>query len=499
VHSVPARRTDRGSVGLSFRPGTMPERRARSLQIVRHMLLSLARACPVRHFALTLGLLSAAVLSWGAGFRAGAARIDITPEGPIWLSGYAVRDHPSEGVDQRLYARALALEDPRGHRFVIVSLDLIGVPRNLADEVAARAAKRYGLQRSELLLNASHTHAGPVVWPNLSAMYDLPKAEKRKLIGYRRRLADSILTVIGAALGRLAPARLAFGEGSAGFAINRREFQPDGTVKIGVNPDGPVDHSVPVIRVNGEKGKLLAVVFGYACHNTTLTGKNYRISGDYAGFAAVRLETAEPDSVALFLALCGGDQNPHPRTEPRHVVQHGTELATAVRRVLEEGGLEELRPPLRSAFQLVDLRFRHHTRTQYEKDLKSENRFIRNRARLMLEAYDARRPVRSIPYPVQAVRFGDGLAIVALGGEVVVDYALRAKREYAGHPLVVAGYSNDVMGYIPSLRVLKEGGYEPERSTIYYGLPGPFADDVEETIFDTIHQVLRRVGLQRPQ
>ena len=451
-----------------------------------------------RLFLVLGGVCLAALGAWGAEFRAGAARVDVTPEGPIWMSGYAVRDHPSEGVDQPLYVRALALEDAGGRRFVFVSLDLIGIPRSLADEVAARAAKKYGLERAQLLLNASHTHAGPVVWPNLSAMYFLSAAEKRKLMDYRRRLADSILTAVGTALGRLAPARLAFGEGEAGFAVNRREFQPDGTVKIGVNPDGPVDHSVPVIRVTGEDGKLRAVVFGYACHNTTLTGGNYRISGDYAGFAAALLEKAQPGSVALFLALCGGDQNPNPRGEPHHVTQHGETLAEAVNRVLA-GPLSPLRPPLRAAFQLVDLRFRHHTRKQFEEEAESENRFVAARARRMLEGYDTRRPMRSIPYPVQAVRFGDGLAIVALGGEVVVDYALRAKREYAGRPLVVAGYSNDVMGYVPSLRVLKEGGYEPVESTIYYGLPGPFADDVEETIFETIHQVLARVGLKPPE
>ncbi|HFB98412.1 MAG TPA: hypothetical protein ENJ62_04665, partial [Bryobacterales bacterium] len=122
-------------------------------------------ALAARAAALLAGLWLAAAAGWGAEFRAGAARVDVTPEGPIWMSGYAVRDHPSEGVDQPLYVRALALEDAGGRRFVFVSLDLIGIPRSLADEVAARAAKEYGLERAQLLLNASHTHAGPVVWP----------------------------------------------------------------------------------------------------------------------------------------------------------------------------------------------------------------------------------------------------------------------------------------------------------------------------------------------
>jgi neutral ceramidase len=112
----------------------------------------------------------------------------------------------------------------------------------------------------------------------------------------------------------------------------------------------------------------------------------------------------------------------------------------------------------------------------------------------MLAAYDQRKPIRQVPYPVQAVRFNQDLAFLALGGEVVVDYSLRAKREFAGENLVVAGYCNDVMCYIPSQRVLREGGYEPVESMIYYGMPGPFADTVEEQVFQSARKVLKRVG-----
>ncbi len=113
----------------------------------------------------------------------------------------------------------------------------------------------------------------------------------------------------------------------------------------------------------------------------------------------------------------------------------------------------------------------------------------------MLEAYDSKHPVRTASYPVQAVRLGDRLTVLALGGEVVVDYALRTKQEYPGQDLVVAGYSNEVMSYIPSTRVLKEGGYEPVESMIYYGQPGPYRENVESTIFGAIHSVLKSVGV----
>jgi hypothetical protein len=430
----------------------------------------------------------------GAEFRAGAARLPITPDEPVWLSGYAARNRPSEGVAHELYARALALDGGRGGRVVVVAADIIGLPRALSDEVAARAAKQYGLQRSELLLNFSHTHTGPVIWPNLAAMWDLPPGQEDVLRRYSRRLASSLVNVIGAALGRLEPAALSFGEGTAAFAANRRVLAPEG-VKFGVNPEGPVDHSVPVIRVARPGGETLAVVFGYACHNTTMTGSHYRISGDYAGFAASGLEETFPGAVALFLSLCGADQNPEPRGEESHARTHGAALAAEVRRVLGNR-LAPVRPPVRSAFQLTSLPLRPHSRDQFEKELDAAEPAVRNRARATLEAYGQRRAPRSVAYPVQAVRLGRDLTLVALGGEVVVDYALRAKREFPGERLVVAGYSNDVMCYIPSRRILQEGGYEAERSMVYYGQPAPFTSEVEETVFAAIRQVLGRVGVK---
>jgi hypothetical protein len=436
-------------------------------------------------------LLVAASLA-AADFRAGVARLVITPKTSIWLSGYASRNQPSQGVLHDLWAKALALEDSRGNRAVVVSTDLIGLPRAISDVVAARVQKQYGLDRAQLVLNSSHTHTGPMLWRNLNLMVELDEENQRKLKEYSRKLTEDLVSVIGAALGKLSPANLSFGQGRAGFAINRREPTPKG-VRIGVNPAGPTDHSVPVLRVMSEEGKLLAVVFGYACHNTTLTGQFYKISGDYAGFAQIELEKAHPGATAMFLMLCGADQNPNPRSKLKFAEQHGRSLAAEVDRVLA-GELDRVKPPIRAAFQIVEPVFAMHTRETFERRLKDSKAARVRHARFMLRTYDERRPIRRVPYPVQAVRFGKHLTLIALGGEVVVDYALRIKREYRGENIIVAGFSNDVMCYIPSLRVLKEGGYEAATSMIYYGQPGPFNEEVEETIFDTIHQVMKRVG-----
>lgn len=253
---------------------------------------------------------------------------------------------------------------------------------------------------------------------------------------------------------------------------------------------------MPVLQIADEQGHPRAVLFGYACHNTTLGGDSYRICGDYAGFAQLEFEAAHPGVTALFMILCGADQNPNPRGTVPLATQYGRDLAQEVGRVLA-GPLRPVHPPLRTAFERVDLELAPHTRETFQEESKSPDRFKRRRAALMLQAYDEGRPVRQVSYPVQALRLGTDLSLLALGGEVVVDYALRAKREFPAENLVVSGYCNEVMCYIPSQRVLQEGGYEPVVSMIYYGQPGPFRETVEETVFASIHRVLTRVGAKR--
>lgn len=427
-----------------------------------------------------------------ADYKAGLARVAITPEKPIYMSGYADRKHASEGVLQDLWAKALAIEDAKGARVVIVTTDLIGLPRNISDLVAARVEKEFGLDRARLTLNSSHTHTGPLIRRNLEMMFDLNPEERQVVDEYANKLIENLVSVIGAALKDMAPANLYFGKGRATFGVNRRQATPNG-VKIGENAKGPTDLDVPVLKVNGADGKLRAVLFGYACHNTTLTGQFYKISGDYAGFAQSAIEKANPGATAMFMMLCGADQNPNPRSKLELAEQHGETLAAEVNRVLAQN-LDHVRGPLRVAFQIVELGFAPNTRETYESRLNDTNVWRVRHAKAMLAEYDAGHPIRRYPYPVQAIQFGRDLTLLALGGEVVVDYALRVKSEYGAKGIIVAGYSNDVMSYIPSVRVLKEGGYEPDTSMIYYGLPGPYDQEVEERIFTTIHQVMKRVG-----
>ena len=425
-------------------------------------------------------------------WKAGLAQVIITPQKPLWMAGYASRTKPSEGVIQELYAKAFALEDHSGKRAVLVTSDLLGFPAAVSHDITSRVEKQYHLTRDQLLLSSSHTHGGPVLGKMLGLMYPMNSQQWADVEAYTSDLEDKIVKLVGAALKSLRPARLSFGHGEAGFAMNRRARTKE-EIAIGVNKEGPVDHDVPVLRVDDKHGKLRAFVFGYACHNTAARDL-MQLHGDYAGFAEACLENHHPGAMALFIAGCGGDANPFPRGTIELARQHGEELAGAVEKLLVRG-LQSVSGPLKSAYEEFPVAFAMPPgREELQAQLENKDVYHRNWAAAMLTVLnrDGHLPAE-YPYPLEIWQFGQDLTLIALGSEVVVDYDLRLKKELGAEKLWVAAYCNDVFAYIPSLRVLQEGGYEGGGAMVYYGQPGPFAPTIEETIIGKIHNLVRRV------
>jgi len=445
-----------------------------------------------------------------ADWKVGVAAADITPEMPMWMSGYGARNRPGDTVAQRLYAKALALEDARGGVAVIVTTDTLGIPRLVRQTVERRVADQFNLPPSHLLINASHTHTGPEIRVVDSIYGRQDAARLERVLKYRQELEDRIVAVIGQALSRRVAAGVAFGQAKAGFAMNRRENYalPKDDIRRGQvpNPDGPVDHDVPVLRITNAAGELTAVLFGYACHNTTLDG--YAFTGDYAGFAQQHLEHSHPGAIALFMSGCGGDQNPHPRrgmipgVAPLELAsQHGRSLAIAV-----EAALQSFPRPLESRLQSI-LEYAAidylpaPTREELQRRIASPDRTERENAQFILERLDREGSLpTSYPYPIQIMRLG-ALTLVGLASEVVVDYSLRLKREIPG-PLWVSAYNNDFMGYLPSHRIWLEGGYEAAgslvftTSSLYRGAvhPNIWAPTVEEKIIAKVHELNGRLN-----
>lgn len=429
------------------------------------------------------GMLAAPLLAQRQpAWRAGVAAIDITPRTSMWMAGFAARKHPSQGVALPLHAKALAFEDARGRRAVILTVDLLGVTAGIATRLASAVARQYRIPRERLLVAASHTHCGPVVDGMLSVAYDLDAAQRQTIAAYTRALESQLLTVIGDAIANFAPATLHTGESRATFAANRR---------VQFSPDGPVDHRVPMLRVDVD-GAARAVLFGYACHNTTLPADVVEFHGDYAGVAQTSLEATHKGMTAMFVAGCGADANPKPRGTRALVEQHGASLADAVSSALTS--LDEVRGPLDAAFDTVSLPFAASLQpAEWAKRFGLDDVYVQRHAELMREVRArAGRLPRSYPMPLQIWRFGRDLTFAALGGEVVVDYALRLQREWPGARLWVPAYANDVFGYVPSRRVLDEGGYEGGGAMLYYGQPGPFDATVEDRIFSALAHLSRK-------
>ena len=360
------------------------------------------------------------VLAW----KAAAASVVITPERPLRMSGYAGRKEPAEGTEQDLFAKALAIEDAEGNRVLFLTMDLIGVIEELRTDVETQVAERFKLPPDSLVMNASHTHCGP-------------------------------------ALGNLEPANLSYSKAKCAFAMNRRTPTEDG-YRNHPNPDGVVDHTVPVLSVRNADDELQAVLFGYACHNTTMGFRKWL--GDYAGFAQEYFERDHPGVTALFMNGCSGDQNPYPRSRLFFAHKHGRSLATAVEAAIETN---------QRAF------FHQHP-------LEGKLQTTLERVKLEFTEASGREPFQ---YPVQVVQFGDDLSMVTLGNEVVVDYSLRLKKELGkpeGPAIWVSGYTNVYSGYVPSKRVLLEGGYEAKSR--------PWKPELEERIVEKVHELFGRLN-----
>jgi hypothetical protein len=409
----------------------------------------------------------------------GAARVDITPAESIRLSGYLVRGTPSRGIEQRLWAKALAIGSDEQGAAVLVSVDNLGVSGAIVDEVAARVKQQAGLGRDRLAVGSSHTHSAPCltgVAPNIFGK-PIPVEDQVKIDAYTRELTKKLEQVILTALAARQPGRIAWAQGKVGFAANRRR-----------PPGGPVDHSLPVIKATGKDGSIRAVVVNYACHCTTIDPGINKVSGDWAGYAQAAIEADQPGCVAMTLIGCGGDSNPANRQIADMAVTHGRSIADEVKRLLR-GPWTDLPAPPQIAVERFNLPFDTlPTRTQLEQLVQAGGPPGYNASVLLAKLNRGEPLPRDLPYSTQTWKFGDKLLMVFLPGEVVVDYVLRLKKEFDPARLWVTAYANDVPCYIPSERILREGGYEGGGAMVYYGRPTRLKPGVEQLIIDAVHR-----------
>ncbi|MFO0918552.1 MAG: neutral/alkaline non-lysosomal ceramidase N-terminal domain-containing protein [Planctomycetaceae bacterium] len=444
-------------------------------------------------------MLLLAAVTWpgsmrAAEWQAGIAAAVITPDTSVWLAGYGTK-RPPDGKLHDLWMKALALQDAAGNRAVLVTSDFQGVPKMMSDRVFEEIKRRYGLERRQVMITFSHNHCGPRLGDDLIDYYPVEPEQEQLVAEYTDLMVTKMAALIGDALSKLAPAELRTGHGRATFAVNRRNNREADVPMLlaeGKELIGPVDHTVPVLTVTRLDGQLAAVLFGYACHPTTLSFTTW--CGDYPGFAQQELEAKHPGATTMFVNTCGGDQNPLPRRTVELCEKYGRMLATAVEETLSKP-LEPIGDGLQTTFEFVDLPYlKVMSRADLEEFSKDGNAIRARWAQRLLKKLDAGEQFESAyPYPVHAWRLGAETLIIGLGAETVVDYALKFKDEFGGGTWV-CGYTDDMISYIPSRRVWEEGGYEGGSNLYEYGRPAlRWSGDVEDRITATVRKLVKQV------
>ena len=423
--------------------------------------------------------------------KAGASKVKITPQKMGWMTGYGNRNKVADGVKQDLWVRALALEDGAGKRVVLVTADILGFPPELSRTLRKQAQEKFGLDESATMFVASHTHGGPamVQRPSMEIFHGLDDTTGKDIFEYADWLRERVLEAIDGALKARKPAQVRISRSTAGFGMNRRFRNENGTWSIKDNPQGLVDPEVTVLRVQSDEAKPIATVFTYACHCTTLGGNIYQYHGDWSGVACDEIEKSS-GAPALFATGCSADLNPSPRGTFENADAHGKAMVKAI---ADAPTGAEVKGPIRTKLKTIELPLdKPPTREILEKFLTDKNVFRQRFCKEMLKLLDAGKLPTAVPYPIQVWHLGDR-TLVALGGETCVEYALRLKKELGPEKTWVVGYANEVPCYIPSEKVLAESGYEPGwdpangraiagGSMMYYGWPVPFAPGIEERI-----------------
>ncbi len=423
----------------------------------------------------------------------GVARIDITPEGPIRLSGFAAREkQETDSVLSRLSAKAIAFGSDAQQPTLLITVDLLGIQWRVTRIVVQELSSKLGVKPEQITILATHTHGGPEIGNfinHLQCRGDYPTKfhfsdsllELDQLIHIARfneSLIEKLQQVALAAMDDRKPARVAWGQGRASFAENRRT---DG---------GPVDQSLPVLRVTDPDGSLRAILVNYACHGISLGADVNKFHGDWMGEAQQVIEARHPGVVALVAIGCAGDAHPAMRDKLAYMQAYGKEISDGVDSVIASD-LTALNAPPTGKMKWVKLPFAKVPTVADLIEFTSDTTIKGYYARRALERVQRGEELAAeLNYPIQAWNFDNKLVMVNLGGEVVVDYANALKQRYGPERIWINAYANDVSCYIPSRRIINEGGYEGESSMYWYNMPGPFDESIEEQVIGTVQELM---------
>ena len=425
----------------------------------------------------------------------GISKVEITPEVPMRLSGYGSRTDVYDSVGQKLWAKALVIGSDDEMPVVMITMDLVGFTAAMAERLSRKLAETAGIERENIAFMATHTHTGPEAGALVNIFGShMPGEHIGQIVAYIDQLETKLEQLVWDALNNRQPSLVHVGKGSAGFAMNRRVLKDGKWAGFGETPDGPVEHDLPLIHVTDDKGKTRALLLNYACHGTTLTGEHNFVHGDWMGSAQEKLERLFPGAVAMVSIGCGADSNPSPRGQMTNVEQHAQEVASEVDRIIRKTKMSPVTMVPRTGFEYITLTFDKVPGHQEFIGLAKENNAAGLYARNSLETIARGGTIPSTyEYPIQVFSFGQELTMLFMGGEVVVDYIHRLKKEFNNPDLWVNAYANDVTCYVASERLYDEGGYEVDGSMWYYNKPSRFVKTTEDTIISQMLNLYEKV------
>lgn len=423
----------------------------------------------------------------------GTCKIDITPSPPVMLAGYSSRNGLFEGVHHPIYAKALFLrhqdeETGTARNRLLVAGDLIWWSTELTEKLRRELATRWGMRAEDILLNATHSHSGPQtssLMPSLGAADD----------SYLQELERKLLAGIELAEANLEPVTIQRGAGVCDIGIHRRKLV-DGKMVTAPNKQGVTDPEVTVTRFVNGTGQAKAWIVHYTCHPTT-TNANF-VSSEYCGLAMEQLEReAGGGAVSLFFQGCCGDVRPALYRDDHFysgtdtdVRQLGARLYESIRNVLN-GHMHELQPcPPKGKHVKLPLAFSSvPTLPELAAYSQSAEPHVRSWAKLLLDHPELVRPAAELD--LVHMDIADGLSLLAMNAEMVVEYGLFIKERSDKRTLPVA-YSNGMIGYVSTARQLREGGYESVGSCSYFGLCSPFTEAAEPAIRQKLAELVER-------
>lgn len=385
----------------------------------------------------------------GGRFRAACVKVDITPEAPQWLHGYGPRK--SEGVRDRIHHRIAALDDGTTD-FYLVSTEICTVSPAFYRAFSKKLEERLGIGPDRIWWSTTHTHSAPHVGPQDPApLFAEALGDRFSIdedVAYRERVIELLLDGIEKARARLEPARLGIGVGTAEANVNRRERNREGRIVLGVNPEGPVDRQVGVVRLERPDGSPIGLIANYAIHGTALGPGNLRISGDVPGIVAAYVER-RIGAPMLFVNGAEGDAAPlrsvgaeidHPALKEYEVLL-GDRILEANASIAKTSGDVAL----------------HLAKTAIETPRKRGLGWPEALAEYASVSADG---VPCVRVPVYTLAIGRDAVIWAAPLELFGEIAIRIRAASPFPRTFYFGLTNGSLIYLPTKAAFAEGGYE---------------------------------------